>query len=111
METSVELAKWGIGGLTIAAIFWKFIPSLFEFLSKQKANPHVARASDDSGAVSDAVRDLIAAEVRVFELQVKQLRDDLQRYRDRLQGLDERINEVRDLARDCASVLRQIRDD
>lgn len=33
-----ELMKWGIGGMVIIAVFWKFIPSLFEFLYKFKGS-------------------------------------------------------------------------
>lgn len=37
-EHAIELLKWGIGGGTIVAVFWKFIPSLFDFLARTKFN-------------------------------------------------------------------------
>ena len=32
----VELLKWGMGAVVLVVIFWKFIPTLFEFLQNRK---------------------------------------------------------------------------
>ena len=34
-----EILKWGIGGVCIAAIFWKFLPELFKFLERNRDEP------------------------------------------------------------------------
>jgi len=39
----VEILKWGMGGAVLVVVFWKFIPSLFDFLkarSDEDARPH-----------------------------------------------------------------------
>lgn len=32
----LEILKWGMGGAVLVVIFWKFIPTLFEFLQNRK---------------------------------------------------------------------------
>jgi len=73
-----ELLKWGVGGIILVAVFWKFIPSLFEFLSNH------SRGKDGSNGkqkiVNDQNRDAIAeikADVNTLEQDIKDLRADV----------------------------------
>ena len=88
----VEVLKWGMGGAVLLVIFWKFIPSLFEFL-KGRSNEDVSRHLD---AIHASKQRSEANERRITRLEADHAE------------LREAMSEVRTVAKVSQAILERI---
>ena len=61
----VEILKWGIGGAVLVTIFWKFIPTLFEFLKDKQST---RSPMDEVMLIATLEKRVALNEQRIYEL-------------------------------------------